>query len=187
MPLMIWAALGAWRFIRLAGVFFGARRQRRKTEIARRSQADAGRQAGGNARHDGSRLADKAARSRRRSGFAYRTQDQDCTGSGNHGKVKAACRRHGNAPNDPLFRRIVTFDCSMSDGRQFGLMTMDFQSRAFEAPAEAAPVGTPLRCPRPMSPNPSRPGPRPHRPLPPCDGPGLAARPTVPAISRRRA
>ena len=38
----------------------------------------------------------------------------------------------------------------MSDGRQLELITMDSQSRAFEAQVEAAPVGTPLRCPRPM-------------------------------------
>jgi len=38
----------------------------------------------------------------------------------------------------------------MSDGRQLELMTMDSQSRAFEAQVEAAPAGTPLRCPRPM-------------------------------------
>jgi hypothetical protein len=38
----------------------------------------------------------------------------------------------------------------MSDGRQLELMTMDSQFRAFEATVEAAPAGTPLRCPRPM-------------------------------------
>jgi len=38
----------------------------------------------------------------------------------------------------------------MQDGRQLELVTMDSQSRAFEASVEAVPAGTPLRCPRPM-------------------------------------
>ena len=99
---------------------------------------------------EGSRLADRAAKIRRLSGFCIQNSGMKvATGSGNHGEVKALARQ-GNVPNDPSFRRIVTFNCWVSDGRQSELMTMDSQSRAFEAPGEAVPAGTPLRCPRPM-------------------------------------
>jgi hypothetical protein len=53
--------------------------------------------------------------------------------------------------NNPSFRRIVTPYCSYWTGGNLELMQMDSQSRAFEAPLEAAPAGTPLRCPRTMT------------------------------------